>query len=254
VPTTTRDGRTIRYATAGAGPTVAFVGEAGLGAWLWSTMQGRLAGPFETIVWDAPGVGESDPGPVSIDALCGDLGAVLRATGVDEAHLIGAGLGGLVALESARREGRVASVIALGSAIDPNLADLWASPDDFDALAEATRAHLTADPPAEWLDRIVAWRAGDDADHESWHAHRDAWREATLADPHEITTPALVAGAAADRVAPPDDVAALAADLPRGAYREFAGGHLFPVARGRAVADATHDWLIEHSDRDPGEY
>ncbi|MFW6436522.1 MAG: alpha/beta fold hydrolase [Halococcoides sp.] len=250
MPTTTRDGRTIRYATAGAGPTVAFVGDAGVGAWLWSAIQGKLTGPYQTLVWDGPGIGESDMGPISIATLRKDLATVLRESGAEQAHLIGVGLGGVVALESARREDRVQSVIALGTVVDPDLGDLWAPPDDHDALEAATRAHLGTDPPADWLNRIVAWRAADDACEAAYEQYREAWETATLADPYEITTPALLGGGVADRVAPVDAVGDLAADLPRGEYREFAGGHLFPVARGRAVADVAIEWLTAHSDRE----
>ena len=247
MPTVSRDGVDIHYATEGTGETVAFVGDAGYGAWQWGWQHAAVAGPYESLVTDLRGAGRSGGGAAvgGVDDLAGDLEAVLADAGVDTAHVVGVGLGGMVALRAAAATSRVSSLILIGTAargegldLDP----LWADTDDPDALersvaAGVSDAFLDAHPDA--VERIVEWRAAEDAPRSTFDAHAAAAASFDVADRlYTITQPALVVHGGDDAVWPPGRGAALAEGLPRGAFREVDGaGHLVHVEASRRVND-----------------
>lgn len=249
VPTASNpdDGTGLYYETAGSGETVAFVGDVGFGAWQWSWQHAALAGPYEVLVTDLRGCGRSDapPGPYDVATLATDLRAVLGDHGARRAHLVGAGLGGMVALRVALDASRPASVALVGTAAagaDLPLDPLFAPPDDSDALAASLRAacseaFLAAHPDA--VDRIVEWRAAEDADRTAWEAQAAAATGFDLRDRlHEVTTPALVLHGTADAVCPPGAGRRLAEGLPRGTFEPVDGaGHLATVDTAAAVND-----------------
>jgi pimeloyl-ACP methyl ester carboxylesterase len=175
----------LYYETDGEGPTVAFVNDVGYGAWLWGWQHPALAGPFETLVWDLPGTGRSDarPGSPAVADFAADLEAVLSAHGARTVHLVGAGLGGMIALQYALEYGRagtlaLCSTAASGAAVDEAaLAALFASPDEPAALRaslDAAFAPGVADAHPDVIDRIAGWRADDDADRAGWEAQAGA--------------------------------------------------------------------------------
>ncbi len=259
MPTVERNGIELYYETEGSGPTVAFVGDVGAGAWLWGWQQPALAGPYETLVWDLRGTGRSDlpPGPYAVETLANDLEAVLSDRGVADVHLVGAGLGGMVALAHAHAYGRTNSLALFGAAaggdaVTDRLATLRASPDDPVAL-RASLADAFAVDPAEHpdvVDEIVGWRAGDDAGLDAWDAQAAAMRSFDAPPLYEVTQPALVLHGVDDVVVPASAGESLAADLPRGDYRGVDGGHWCFVEEAAAVNDALAGWLDEQTDDD----
>ena len=67
---TTTDGTTIRYETAGDGPAVAFLPDAGSGPWLWGWQAPAMAGRYRTVVHAPRGTAGSDAaGPYGVDRL-----------------------------------------------------------------------------------------------------------------------------------------------------------------------------------------
>jgi pimeloyl-ACP methyl ester carboxylesterase len=254
VPHADNAGVELYYETDGNGEPVVFVNDVGYGAWLWGWQHAGLAGRYETVVWDLRGTGRSDatPGPYAARSLAGDLEAVLADAGVAGAHLVGAGLGGMVALAYAHRYGRAQSLVLLGTAADGDrvtdrLGDLRADPADTDALrrslAPAFAADLDDHPGV--VGDVVGWRAEDDADPAAWDAQAAAMRGFEPPPLYEITQPALVLHGADDVVVPPAAGESLAADLPRGEFRTVAGGHLHFVEDSGAVTDAIVDFLDE---------
>jgi pimeloyl-ACP methyl ester carboxylesterase len=238
---------------------VLFVGDAPYGAWQWGWQHAAVAGPFETIVADIRGSGRSDApaGPYAVGDLVADAQAVLADHGASSAHVVGCGLGGMVALELARVSSRPRTVTLLGTAAHGDGLDLgpvYADPDDPDGLASSlaavlSREFLDAHPDA--VERIVEWRAAEDADAEAFAAQRAAVEAYDGRDSlYEITTPALVVHGGDDHVWPPVRGEALADGLPRGSYVELDGaGHLVGVERSRVVNDHLWDHLAPTSER-----
>jgi len=269
MPRVERDWGELYYEAEGDGETVAFVGDLGYGAWQWAFQHGAVAGPFEALAFDLRGTGRSDcpPGPYTLAGLAADLEAVLAAHGARRAHLVGAGLGGLVALRYAREYGRARSLALLATAAgEPHLPErpverLYAPRDDPDALRRTLAPVLTGafrEAHPDVVDAVVDWRAGSragdaggDAPRAGWRAQAAALEDADLRDGLvEITEPALVVHGTADAVWPTDGGAALASGLPRGRYEIVDGGpHLVGVERSRAVNDLLVGFLEQQVDR-----
>lgn len=260
MPTANNEGTSLYYDTEGEGETVAFVGDVGYGAWLWGWQQPAVAGPFEALVWDLRGTGRSDapPGPYDVATLAADLEAVLSDAGARNAHVVGAGLGGLVALEYARRYSRAETLTLLSTAASgdafENLENrLYADPDDPESLRESLDAAFTPEfreRQPDVIDGVVEWRQEGDAGPETWRAQAAAL-ERYDADPlYEITTPSLVLAGEDDPVVPVSAAERLAEDLPKGEFEAFPGRHLFFVERSRPVNDRLQGFLIDHADLD----
>jgi len=241
-------GCSLYYEADGDGEPVAFVGDVGWGAWQWSAQHGGVAGPRKAIVWDLRGTGRSaaPPGPYDVDRLAADLEAVLGAAGADRAHLVGAGLGGMVALRYAREFGRARSLALFGTAATGEAVDAAA----LRALhpAERTPAALRAslagalteafrDAHPDLVERLLEWREREDAPPAALEAQIAAMLAFEAGPRHEVGLPALVCHGDADPVVPPAAGEALAEDLPRGEYVPVAGRHLAHLEAGPAVTD-----------------
>lgn len=216
---------------------VAFVGEAGLGAWLWGWQQPRIAGPHETLVWDLRGTGRSDApsGPYAVTELAADLEAVLVAAGIRRVHLVGAGLGGAVALRYAREYGRARSLTLFGTprrgeAIDRNALKELADEDLSVGFSETFLREVETD-------RIREWRQADDPGPAAAAAQIDALARFDPGPLYELTLPALVCHGLGDPVVPVEEGRQLAAELPRGTFVPVEGRHLAFAEHARAVTD-----------------
>ncbi|PSP30808.1 alpha/beta hydrolase [Halobacteriales archaeon QH_10_67_22] len=261
MPVVTNRGRDLYYELAGDAAgfpddadeapdtrTVAFVNPVGFGAWVWSWQHGALTGPFEALVWDLPGTGRSDApdGPLDVAGLAADFEAVLADAGVAKTHVVGAGLGSMVAVEYAREYGRAETLALFGTAADgaavdrDTLASLFAPRDDPDRLRASLANAFEADPDAhrEVLDRIVDWRAEEDADRTGFDAQAAAMTAYDADALYGVTTPARVFHGEADAVVPASAGRDLSEDLPRGEFTAVEGGHLCFVEESAAVTDA----------------
>ncbi|WP_459193045.1 alpha/beta fold hydrolase [Halosimplex sp. J119] len=229
--------------------TVVFVNPAGYGAWVWGWQHAALVEGFETVVWDLRGTGRSGTpeGPYSVETLTDDLEAVLADHGVSDVHVVGAGLGGMVALAYADRYGRAATLTLFGTAasgdrVDADALDsLFAPRDDPNALRASLRNAFAANVDAyeDVADEIVGWRREEDADRVGFEAQAAAMREFDRSDSlYEVTTPARVYHGVDDAVVPTEAGRDLADDLPRGEFTAVEGGHLCFIEESAAVNDA----------------
>ncbi len=93
-------------------------------------------------MWDLRGTGRSDApaGPYDVGTLAADLEAVLADHGVGSAHLVGAGPGGMVALQYAHQYSRARSLTLYCTAGSGDAIDR----DALDALALNPRRRSTA--------------------------------------------------------------------------------------------------------------
>jgi 3-oxoadipate enol-lactonase len=256
VPTTTSE-VTLYYETAGEGETVAFVGEAGYGAWQWGWQYPEVAGPFEAVAHDIRGTGRSDapPGPYSVDALAADLDTVLAAVGARRVHLVGVGLGGMVALRHAREYGRAATLSLFGTAPNGETVDetalraLHAPSEDRDALRESLTGAFSEDflERSETVEQICEWRAEEDADGEAFDAQVTAALSFDAGPLYELDLPALVCHGVKDTVVSVETGRALARELPHGTFEAVEGRHLCFIEHSRAVTDRLVTFLDEHS-------
>jgi 3-oxoadipate enol-lactonase len=154
----------------GQGETVVLVHAGIADSRMWTPFAGLLAEDRRVVRYDLRGYGRSalPAGPFShVD----DLAAVIAATSDGPVHLVGASMGGRVALDLAlERPDSVRSLALLGAVVSGFDADapdppLWAQvaaadrADELDALADAETRMWLADPdgtrlPAELLDLV----------------------------------------------------------------------------------------------------
>lgn len=258
MPTTSApDGTSLFYEVDGAGETVVFVGEACLGAWQWGWQQPKLAGPYRTVVWDHRGVGNSEypEDRFDVETLAADLEAVCRATETARAHLVGTGLGGMVALRHSRRYGRARSLTLFGCAASGTDVDRTVLEELLPAeLTDSSlRASLSGAFSSEFraarsdlVEQITDWRRREDASGESRSWQLDAMLGYESGPLFELSLPTLVCHGLADPVVPVASGRELAEDLPRGTFEPLEGRHLAHVEHSRAVTDRLLDFLDEH--------
>jgi len=251
MPTATADGTTLRYEVAGdAGPTVVFVPDAGFGPWLWGWQAPALSGRYRTVVYAPRGTERSDAeGPYTVGRFAADLEAVLAAADADRAHVVGAGLGGMVALRYAREYGRARSLVLFGAAASGDRVDADAlaalHPDDPTRLRESLSLAFSDRFLAGTgvVDEVVRWRREEDAAGDALAGHREAARNFEAGASYEVTLPALVCHGVDDPVVPAAAGEELAADLPRGRFEAVEGKRCCFLEHSAAVTDAVEGFL-----------
>ena len=111
-------GLSIAVERAGTGPVVAlahgFVGDARS---TWGSQIDSLSDEFTVIAWDAPGAGASSDPPedFGMDAYADCFAGLLRALGIERAHLAGLSFGGALLLAAFHRHRGLASSLTLVS-------------------------------------------------------------------------------------------------------------------------------------------
>jgi len=259
VPTTTNDGVSLYYETDGSGETVTFVGDVGYGSWQWAWQYDELAGPYETIVWDHRGTGRSDnpPGPYDIETLTADLEAILAENSVRRTHLVGAGLGGMVALQYADRYGRASTLTLFGTAPsgtavdEPQLRSLYPETDSLESLKDSLEGAFSPEFLSENPDlvsQICEWRTEEDADRDGVDSQLAAMCSFESPPLYEVTAPTLVLHGLADPVIDIDVGRRLAEELPRGSFETVEGRHLCHVEHAHAVTDRLDGFLLDNSE------
>lgn len=273
VPTATSGDATLYYETDGSGETVVFVNDAGVGAWLWGWQYPAVAGSREALVWDLRGTGRShvppdtgaddpsagDAGSCSnssgeytfaVDEFAADVEAVLAAHGTRRAHLVGAGLGGMIALRYARTYDRAASLVVFdtassGERFDADFAGFFGDANSPDLTAVVSPEFVERRP--DLIERIETWRREDDAGAAVRAAHVDAARSFDAGPLYELTLPVLVFHGVDDPVVSLDAGRELADELPRGRFEPVEGRHFPFVEHSRAVNDELLWFLAECS-------
>jgi pimeloyl-ACP methyl ester carboxylesterase len=109
----------LAYDRAGAGPALVLLHGLGHRRQGWAAVRDKLTPYRDVISVDLPGHGQSPPlranGQPPVEAIAGQIAALLSGLGLSRPHLAGNSLGGTVALTLAA-QGRAASVTALSPA------------------------------------------------------------------------------------------------------------------------------------------
>ncbi|WP_290811980.1 alpha/beta fold hydrolase [Halovivax sp.] len=284
MPRASRDGVSLYYereeAEAHDAETVVFLQDVGLGRWSWRWQREALRGDYDVIAPDTRGTGRSETGlpPLipslparlrrpaiatlagyAVDGLAADLEAVLDDAGVREAHLVGIGLGGMVAQEYALSHDRARSLALL--ATSHGGADAGAIPDDAreELLAAGggdDRATIRRRMRTEFaerflhrnphlLDRIVEWRLEQDAAAPAREAQFAATTGFDASDRvGGIRVPTLVCHGTDDRVVPVANARLLAETIPDARLEPIDGGsHALAVEHADRVGDLLRTFL-----------
>ena len=152
MPTLSLPDITLQYEITGDGPPLLLLPGMLSDNASWAPLIPLLSGRFTLILPDPRGAGRTVPwdAPLTLQALAGDMLALLDHLGHARAHVAGHSMGGLVALTLAgRAPGRVASVTCMASTPLPSAR----IPAIFAALTEARRAG----PEGLWLRQLFPW-------------------------------------------------------------------------------------------------
>jgi pimeloyl-ACP methyl ester carboxylesterase len=238
-----------------------------------------LDGGYRVIRYDHRDTGKSTMVPAAeatydFEDLTQDALAVLNAHGVDNAHVVGVSMGGLIGqLLAVDHAERLRSLtLALTGALDMGTTD-EAQPDQGERLSRMIAlAEPGADMESELKRRVALWRelhgdvlAFDEAEYrrleERAIAHAGTFLPATghvrlgsaslprgAEDLRKADTPALVLQGSEDPFYPPGFGRHLVSLLPNARLLEFEGmGHSLPAAMRTVLADA----ILEHIRRHP---
>jgi pimeloyl-ACP methyl ester carboxylesterase len=260
------DGRRFAWRSLGRGPSLLLVNGYAASAADWDPqMLATLGGSFTLICPDNRGIGDSelgDPDQLTIDAMAGDLEALLDALELDRAPLVGWSMGGFVAQALAERSPRrVASMVLLASA-PAGPGAVSAEPRDWERLIDhsgtpreqATRLISLLFPPhlAPHIDREFGQLVADARAQLStrtlgaqeralvaWHARA---RPVPGADAPHV----LAACGSEDVVIPPENSQLLAARWPASRSESFVGGgHAFMAQEPVRVAKLIEAFVQE---------
>jgi len=268
MPTADHDGVAVAYERRGRDPadaeTVVLCEGLGYGRWMWNWQADALADDYHILLWDNRGTGESSvpEGPYTVEAMAGDLEAVLADAGVETAHVVGASMGGMVAQRYALEHDRAASLTLLCTSPggpdatptpDATLERMFSVPDDADER-EAIRYRMAPAVSEGFMsanealvERIVDWRLASDAPPRARRAQGAAVEAFDASDElGGLGLPTLVAHGTADRVLPVGN-GELLAELIDGAETAFVegGSHLFLVESAERVNGRIRGFLAD---------
>lgn len=250
MPHTRLNGLNLYYERAGAGPRLLFI--SGTGGDLRVTpnvFASPLAKAFDLVAYDQRGLGRTDKpdAPYSMADYADDAAALMDHLGWDEALVMGASFGGMVAQELVLRHPTRVTRLVL-ACTSPGGAGGASFP--FHEIGhlkgEARAKHLI---PISDTRRDAAWAAANPQDYATFVAMGSvdpyegepgramgAQRQLEARAAHDtwdrlpqIACPVLIAAGQFDRIALPAAQEKMAARIPGAELRWFRGGHMFMI-------------------------
>jgi pimeloyl-ACP methyl ester carboxylesterase len=210
----------------------------------WGAAIGRLRRRFRLVLIDNRGVGRSAAGSVSVQAMAGDVLAVLDDIGIGAVHVLGASLGGMIAQDLAVRHSERVDKLVL-ACTTPGWPFAYPMPAGTVRLIRASRrlppdvaarrhvenalSTVTLDKHPGLVEQILARQQSAAAGQATWQAQVAAGARYVSGLRHGgIHARTLILHGEADRVVDPRNARLLAARIPRARLITFpALGHLF---------------------------
>ncbi|OIB55616.1 alpha/beta fold hydrolase [Natrialba sp. SSL1] len=297
MPRATRDGVSIYYEfderpmdERRTATPVVFLQDLGYGRWMWRWQREAVAREFgaPVIAPDLRGTGRSDAGlpplvprlpgrlrtPLlqnvagySVSGLAADLEAVLDDAGVHSVHLVGSGLGGMIAQQYAIDHDRAASLTLCGTThggadagpitdeIPSRLLAASAGGSERERLREQLRPVFTpafTNRNPHLIDQVLEWRLEQDASRPALEAQLGAFLGFdSSAELDKIDVPTLIVHGTNDEVVPWLNARLLEEAIPDTRLEVIEGGpHLLGVERADEVTDALLSFVAAQEDED----
>lgn len=260
------DGVSIGYEEHGppAAETVVFVEGLAYGRWMWRWQADALAEDYHVVRYDNRGTGESDApdGPYTIPEMAGDLDAVLAEVldSGEDAHIVGASMGGMIAMQYALQHDRASSLVLLCTSHggedavpipDETLDRMFDLPDDASpggAIRYKMRPAMTDafwEEHQELIEQIVDWRLESDASGDAREAQAEGVQAFDVQDRlGAVDVPTLVLHGTVDRVLPVENGRMVADGIPDAEFVPIEdGSHLFFIEAHETVTDYIHSFF-----------
>ncbi len=255
---TTIDDRRVSYESRGGGVPLLLLHAFPLNRAMYAEQASGLADIARVITVDAPGVGRSEPAPLSIDGVADLAARLLDVLQISRAVVGGVSMGGYTALAFARRHpDRLRGLV---------LANTRAAADTEEARrGRAETAEVArAEGPSAIADRMLSKVLGATTLKrnrklvERVRAMMESVPGETIAEllgamaaredstPHlgAIEAPTLVIASEQDAVTPASEALEWSKAIPESRYVEIPGaGHLTNLEAPGAFNKAVHDWL-----------
>jgi pimeloyl-ACP methyl ester carboxylesterase len=265
MPVARTGGADLYYESDGSGPAVLLVSGQGMTLTGWWRTAAVLSRSFRVLRYDHRDMGRSSRArwPYLIAQMADDAMAVLDAAGVDQAHVYGISLGGMVAQEIALRYPRRVGALVLGATTAGGPGAILADPQP---LTFFVRVGAMAPEEAEWAavpynyglrtrrehgQRIaedIARRLEHPTDMLAYlHQVAAAATHNTAGRLRSVAAPTLVVHGENDRVIPSANGRLLAEAIPGAELKVWPGaGHLYTT--DEPAADRyVEQFLVRHS-------
>jgi len=258
-------GARIYWDEQGRGEPVLLIMGLGYPSAMWHRTRPALAARYRTIALDNRGAGRSDtpPGPYPIRLMVSDAAAVLEAAGIENAHVFGISMGGMIAQEFALQYPQRVWSLVLGCSAA-------GGPTVVRAEAEATQMLMRRDKmspeqaaeaavpfiydpttPRERIDEDLAIRRPWFPTPEGYAAQLQgilAWEAYSRLG--QIVAPTLVIHGESDRLVPPGNANLIAQRIPGAKLVMIPhASHLFLTDQTEVAHRAIFDFLVAQSAR-----
>ena len=279
----------IYYEIHGEGEPLLLIEGLGYSSWMWFSQIPAFSREYKVIVFDNRGVGNTDKpdSEYTIETMADDAAGLLKALGLDSAHVLGVSMGGFIAQELALKyPDMVRSLVLVSTSFGgvgsmPRGSNLWNTfiklwglmPDVLEfsnkgsvplplinsiglTPKEKIRYGLSlAFTPeyfknhAEEIDRIVDWRLSNPQPPYAWKRQFMAGINFDATDRvSQIKAPTLVVTGSEDRVTPPERSKRLAEEIPNSRLIILEGtGHLLSIEQAEEFNEIVLSFLQEVS-------
>jgi 3-oxoadipate enol-lactonase len=213
MPTVEANGIHIYYEIHGNGKPLVLIGGLAIDLTVFERVGEELSRRYQVIAFDNRGAGRTDKPdiPYSIEMMADDTAGLLKALGIESAHILGVSMGGRIALDLTLRYPHLVRSLILVSTF-------------------ATRTQMTW--PRRLLDvylRMPILRTLGKRYPQPYYAvmrQRDAWRDYDASDRlREIRVPTLIVHGTGDRLAPYELAEDMHASIHGSKIILFDGGH-----------------------------
>ena len=249
----------IAWERRGSGTPLLLIHGLGYARWGWEPVADALSAHYETVLFDNRGIGGSDapPGPYTVDDLTRDTIGVLDDAEIEQAHVLGTSLGGMVAQELAlTAPERVAKLVLVCTTPggpraapmpDATVRLIAEAPalEPLVALRRFVENALAPGAPAEIVERILEHRLATAQSPAAWLAQASAGATFDAFDRlPAITAPTLVLHGTADAVVDHRNAELLEAQIPDASVTLFDGcGHLLFWEQPARFVDVVRGFL-----------